>query len=416
MASAPIDLSQVPHCRNFAELVEILLKLGEVSMEEEPSKRHWLRPFLGPVFKASGVFIGWFLSRLPEKASYRVHHFAWKKLAGPAFCPFDENSVHLKAAELLHRDLMRFDGREPAILCLNSHPAVTGLDYLLNFELLRQASLAVCRIRGRAMAPKVIAALDPFALQEQPWMLEDIYTGFMGMYHMGLNRMSVQGGTSYGTAGHRVIHFLKNRGELVMMIGGGVAETGRLLYSTREFLWKMHRLSHIPLKETLRLDDRGVNAWRCLEGWVFTMLTRPAEAESSPEEKEAPQRHSQMGVIPPDVEESLVTLSRELSIPEKIFHRAFSRYKEEFARHTPYRERLFYNLMHRLVNRGTPIMLLTFAHKPHPAPAVEMTNPLGLIPGEKGSARFLTYKGGRREEFSQLIDDFSRQFISERFP
>lgn len=412
MPSAPIDLSQVPHCRNFAGLVDILLKVGE-AYEEIPSKKHWLRPFLGPVFKASGVFIGWFLSRLPERASYHVHHFAWKKLAGPAFCPFSGNSENLLAAERLHGDLKRADGREPAILCLTSHPAVTGLDYHLNFELLRHASLAVCRIRGRAMSPRVIAALDPFALQEQPWILEDLYTGFMGVYHMGLNRMSVRGGTSYGTAGHRVIHFLKRRGELIMMVGGGVAETGRLLYSTREFLWKMHRLSHASLKETLRLDDKGVNAWRSLEGWIFAMLTRTAQPEPG---EEAPKRHSQLGVIPPDVEESLVTLSRELNVSEKVFHRALSRYKEEFARHTPYRERLFYNLMHRIVNRGTPLMLLTFAHKPYPDPSVEMTDPIGLIPGEKGSARFWTYKGGKREEFSRLIDDFSRQFISERFP
>ncbi|UPT74365.1 MAG: hypothetical protein M0D55_01050 [Elusimicrobiota bacterium] len=125
----------------------------------------------------------------------------------------------------------------------------------LNFELVRHSTLALRAVRGRPCRPRLVVAIDPFALDTITVAEEGVYAGYMGNFHLGIDRLALGRGhpgpamsphTRWDRMPLRLFRWLGEGREVGMVLSGGVPATGRVLYGVRE--WARRARSQSPLR------------------------------------------------------------------------------------------------------------------------------------------------------------------------
>ena len=349
-----------------------------------PDKPPLVRALLEPPFNLAGMLARALFELLPPDAVLAIHDRGHRALAGGQAYPFDPAAPALERAAAESRALARRCGAEPALFALVSHPPVLGELGHLNFELTRHALLALRAVRGRPCRPRLVAAVDPFALDTVGLAAEGAYAGVIGLYHLGLDRLSFSRGrlsalllgeAAWPRLAWRLARRLRAGGEAAMALSGGTPATARVLYTAREWVWSRRRAS--PLRgrpaevlERLRRDpdfrrfeSQGRlgpalkrSAWRLLEAWLMSAAAgRPWDPESAA----APA--AETGILA-EAELSVARRGqRALGLdddPESLASR--------FSRETPPRGRLFRFLAARVLARGRPLLFLPVVHSVSP--------------------------------------------------
>lgn len=388
-----------------------------------PAKSRRQRACLEPLGIALGMLAAALLEKMPEGRALRVHECVLEKLSSPNSYPFAASSPALRGAGQLLDELSR-GGKEPALLAVISHPPVLGEAVHLNFELMRHGVSALCCLRRRPCRPRLVVAVDPFALDSVPLWQEGLYAGFMARYHLGLDRMiRLRKGigrrllrkTAWFTMPHRLLGALSQGEAVGMVLAGGVPSTARSLYAFREWLGRQLRLSPRRSRPGEVLSELKKNAdfrlffercaplpwrssWRLLEAWCLGVLAGSAAD----------------GRLEPGGEEALRACLAALALDEPEAGRALADLEREWARETPYRERFFRLLAGRVLAKGRPILFLPVVHRGGGVEplGVEIRNAWGWAEGGLGGVQVL--RPGRGPE-SLTAEAFARSFGEENF-
>lgn len=380
-----------------------------------PVKTEFQRRFLEPVTRLAGMLIALILEIVPADWSVAFHNKLFLTLAGGKSYPFDPASPAVTSARALAGTL-----RQPALLAAISHPPVMGDLAHLNFELVRHATLALREVRGAPCRPRLVVAVDPFALDTISVAEEGVYAGFMGNFHLGIDRLALGRGqpgpalspwTRWDRMPLRLFKALARGGEVGMVLSGGVPSTGRVLYGARE--WARRAREASPHKSdvskalaclgsdpgfaafskaaeaTLHLSGRP---WRLLEAWLMA---------------------AGAGLVPGTTAEGAAGAALScLAVPEPARSRLTGEFAESLARETPSRRRLFRLLVGRVARRR-PVVLLPIVHRTDPlgveereAWAIERTGP-GRVRVRRASSPSAS------EEMT--ADELSDRFTREHF-
>lgn len=369
------------------DLMNVVMRAAEIQLQGAvhslPHKNSTHRVCLEAPF----VFLGRGLSCLarmaPAQPMLRAQDWMFRRLASPHHYPFDESSPVLAGAAALVRNLTKELGREPALIALISHPPVMGEMAHLNFELVRHAARALRRLRGRDCRPKLVVAIDSFALDTIPIHEEGFYAGFMGTYHMGLDRLALErkglsGWLLRRTAWHRMpwrlAACLNGGGEVGLVLSGGIPATGRILYTVREWIGRQRALSpwrSRPMEllgrlraypDFSRFENNGPRAaglrsvWRLMEGWLMSAAAGVSGSPGGAGGAEA-------GSLSREARGSFLLGLEALELSSDQIDQAMAALDEELARQTPYRERFFKMLALRLLARGRPVVFVPIAHQ-----------------------------------------------------
>ncbi len=385
-----------------------------------PEKTDLQRAFLEPFLRAAGMVLAGVMEIVPADWTIALHNKLFLSLVGGRTYPFDPRAAAVVAARALAARLEKETGREPALLAAISHPPVMGDLAHLNFELVRHATLALRAIRGRPCRPRLVVAIDPFALDTINVFEEGLYAGFMGSYHLGLDRLALGRGhpgplmspqTRWDRMPLRLFRSLAEGREVGMVLSGGVPATGRVLYGARE--WARRVRAEGPLRakpaqalECLRADPAFVRfqtaaaalvplprgPWRVLEAWLMTAAA---------------------GLLPNETAESAARSALAcLKVPEEARASLLAGLSRDMTRETPSRRRLFRLLVGRSARRR-PLLLI---------PVVHHTEPLGVSERETwgvtwaGPGRARVIRAGRPDQSEDMTaEELAERFTQEHF-
>ena len=348
------------------DLMSILTGAGERAIARGgivlPRKDPWARSLLEPPFNLGGLLVRAVLERMPADRVLAIHDAVYRRLAEGRSYPFQEDAPVLLRAKAEAQRLAEAAGRECALVGLVSHPPVLGEMGHLNFELVRHAGLALRAVRGRPCRPRNVVAVDPFALDTAGLVAEGLYVGFMGLYHLGLDRLAfvrsalsarIVGETAWPRVVWRLDRRLADGGEVVMAVSGGVPETARMLYTMREWIAGQRHLSPLrdaPVEVLRRLraykDFRHFeaegplgsglrrSAGRMLEGWLMSVVAGHPWSAATQEPSSA-----ETGCLFPAAREALENGLCALDLSSEQRVEAWAVLDEEWSRETPFRRR-----------------------------------------------------------------------------
>ena len=284
------------------DLMRVVTKAYEIRLEAEatvlPAKPELQRIFLEPFSRAAGMIVAAVMELMPADWTVALHNKGLMALSAGRNYPFDPLSPAVVAARALAARLEKESGLAPALLAAISHPPVMGDLAHLNTELVRHAMLALREVRGRPCRPRLVVAIDPFALDTLSLLEEGFYAGYMGSFHLGLDRLALGRGhpgplmspqARWDRMPLRLFRSLSEGHEIGMVLSGGVPEPRRVLYGARE--WARRARAASPLHgdpaqahARLRADAAFVRfeaaaaahiplprgPWRLLEAWLMT--------------------------------------------------------------------------------------------------------------------------------------------------
>ncbi len=396
-----------PRTGTAQDLMRVITKAYEGKIEREgivlPVKTDGQRTWIEPLARAFGIALAGVMELLPGDAVVAFHDKLFKHLSAPRHYPFDAASKAVVSARALAARLESETGKAPALLAAISHPPVMGDLAHLNFELVRHATLALRALRGRPCKPRLVVAVDPFALDTTSIVEEGLYAGFMGTYHLGIDRLALGRGHPGTVLSPQVrwdrmpLRFLKrlaDGGEVGMVLSGGVPATGRVLYGIRE--WSRRARAAAPSRpgappplprELEELLPPGGGPWRMLQAWLMAAAAGLVPGETGA--GAAAKALDWLGVSGARREELLADLARDLE------------------RETPARRRLFRLLAGR-VARARPLIVL---------PVIHRSDPLGVEEREAWSVERASAGRVRvRRAFSpDAIEEMTDEDLAVRF-
>jgi hypothetical protein len=412
-----------PRTGTAQDLMRVITLAAERGLVESgaelPRKSEFARRWIEPFFRAVGVAISWLLEIVPADWTIAFHQRLFASLAAPYSYPFDPAAPALLRARALAAELRLRTGREPALLALISHPPVMGELAHMNLELVRHATLALRAVRGAPCRPRLVTAIDPFALDTLPISSEGLYAGFMGTFHLGIDRLAHGRGhpgtwltpdAAWSAMSPRLFSKLGRGGEVGLVLSGGVPSTGRVLYGAREWTRSARRSGArrarpVEAEAALRADPAfaafeksalelpgRTGAWRRFEMWLMA-----AAAGLIP------------GLAPRAAAESILGA---LDVPAAERPGLLADLEADLTRETPRRLRLFRLLAGRVARRR-PLVLI---------PIVHSTEPLGIsvreawsweaAPGGQVAATRADAPGVAR---TMTPDAFADLFVEENF-
>ena len=397
-----------------------------------PHKTTLQRLLLEVPCNIAGLIFSRFLEALPAERLARLHQKVFSGLASPKSYPFDDKSAALESSRELFRRVEKETGKKPAVLALVSHPPVLGDMAHLNFELMRHSLLAMRELGGASCRPRLVVAVDPFALDTASMPLEGIYAGVMGNYHIGIDRMALERGTASralvrSAAWHRMAYrlfgILRRGGAVGMVLSGGVPQTTRVLYAAKEWLASQRAQSALKSRpsEVLKSlrgkpgfalygkyagDARG--AWRALEAYLACALTGIME--------DGGQEHSaaDTGRLNEEAKAGAKDCLEALGFGAKQVQLALELLAEELARETPYRARFFRLLAGRVLKSGTPLVIVPVAHRIEGGLGVEIKPAWAWLGMQEGVVR-AREAGAKGPDWQGSPEAFAVRFVRENF-
>ncbi|MBI3553913.1 MAG: hypothetical protein HY077_15565 [Elusimicrobia bacterium] len=395
----PYSYSYPTHKTGTAQdLMSVVTRAYEVHLERTktalPAKSDWQRWLLEAPFAVLGLGVSLLLELLPAETVLRFHSWLFNALSSPHRYAFREGDEVLKHARELHDRVAAETGQAPALLALISHPPVLGDLAHLNFALVRHAMLAMRAARGAPCKPRLLVATDFFALDTIPVYQEGLYSGFMGTYHLGFDRLSVSRNpmsrcllrrTAWDRTPLRLLRLLGAGKEAGMVLAGGVPSTTRILYAVREWLGEVRRASALKgrpaevlrrLRQSAdfaRFEDEAplgerlkVSAWRMAEAWAMAALAGVFVGANGTESA------ADSGKLPDSARGRLLDCLSAFGLDGAEGEKALAALSEELRRETPYRARFFRVLAGRVLKAGRPIVFVPVAHRLTPEVGVEV--------------------------------------------
>ncbi|HXT00049.1 MAG TPA: hypothetical protein VN915_05205 [Elusimicrobiota bacterium] len=409
------------------DLLRVVTRAYELELQRKgivlPEKSEAARRWVEPLFRGLGVAFAKAMEAVPADWTVAFHDRLFKFLSKPRSYPFDPRNPRVVEARALAGDLERRTGRRPALLALISHPPVLGDLAHLNFELVRHATLALREARGRPCRPRLVVAIDPFALDTTSIAEEGLYAGYMGTFHLGIDRLALGRGhpgpsltplAAWAAMPMRLLRCLSEGGEIGLVPAGGVPSTSRVLYGVRD--WSRAARERSPLRarpadveKALRADpafarfERSAASavpaaaaegrpWRLIDAWLMMAAAGLLSDETA--EAAALSVLACLAVPPAERPGLLAELARDLS------------------RETPRRLRLFRLLAGRVARRR-PLVMIPIAHG---------VDPLGVSIGEAwswewtGPGRVTARRAGDpRTALETTPEAFGDRYIQENF-
>lgn len=413
-----------PKTGTAQDLLRVVTRAYELELARSgavlPQKTDFQRRWIEPPFRAAGVAAAWLMEVLPAELVLAIHDRLYASLAAPRSYPFDPAAPAVVRARALAERLRRDAGREPALLALISHPPVMGDLAHLNFELVRHATLALRQVRGRPCRPRLVAAIDPFALDTTSIAGEGFYAGFMGTFHIGVDRLAFGRGhlgpeltpqASWAAMPQRLFGALSDGAEVGLVLAGGVPTTGRVLYGVREWIRGARR--HSPRRARPAEVSAGLEAdasfarfekavaetvfvppgnWRVIDAWLMAAAA---------------------GLLPGEtIEKAAGSALACLAVPETERPALMADLARNLERETPHRRRLFRLLAGRVARRR-PLVLI---------PVIHSTSPLGVSAREAWGWEWLgpgRIRARRADAPDAPVDTtpekFADRFVEENF-
>lgn len=413
-----------PRTGTAQDLLRVVTRAWEIELEKTgttlPHKSDWQRRWIEPFFRALGVLFAKVMEIVPADWTVAFHDWVYARLAAPRSYAFDPTRSQIARARALAEALKGRSGREPALLAMISHPPVMGELAHLNFELVRHATLALRAVRGRPCRPRLVAATDPFALDTTAIAAEGIYAGYMGTFHIGVDRLALGRGqlgpaltpqASWSAMPLRLFRVLAEGGEIGLVLAGGVPTTGRVLYGVREWIRGARRKSPrvgrpvdveraLEAEESFRRFQKTVagvvfvppGTWRLVDAWLMAVAAGLLGGES--------------------VRDAAAAALKAFAIPAADQPALLADLERNLVRETPHRRRLFRLLAGRVARRRPVLMI----------PVVHRTSPLGIEVGEAwswewlGSGRVAARKADAPETAVETTAvAFADRFVEENF-
>jgi|CXWL01.1.fsa_nt_gi hypothetical protein len=362
-----------PRTGTTQDLMRVITKSYEDKMAREgvvlPAKSEAQRRFLEPVVRAVGIVVAKIMEAVPGDMGLAVHEKMFRVLSGDRTFSFNSGSTAVSGARALAARLKEESGLEPALLAAISHPPVLGELAYLNFELVRHALLTLREVRGRSCRPRLVAAVDPFALDNTAIIEEGLYAGYMGSFHIGLDRLALGRGhlgpalspqTRWDRMPFRLFRVLAEGGEVGMVLSGGIPTTGLVLYGMREWArraWCLSPMRCDPVAVLGRL--RKDELFARFESAVAPFL---ALARGPLRVIEIWLMSAAAGLVPGQTAEAAAgSILSSLAVGEAERRRLLEELARERTRETPIRRRLFRLLVGRVARRR-PLVLLPIIH------------------------------------------------------
>ncbi|MDX6768859.1 MAG: hypothetical protein SF051_04955 [Elusimicrobiota bacterium] len=408
-----------PKTGTAQDLMRVITRAYEAKLDREgtvlPHKSERGRRWLEPVARLFGIAVATVLSVLPAELYVAFHDRLYRGLAGGRVYPFDASSPAVRHAVELAARLAAETGREPALIAVISHPPVMGELKHLNFELVRHATLALRAVRGRPCRPRLVVAVDPFALDTTSLLEEGVYAGYMGTLHLGLDRLALGRGhlgpsltprTAWHAMPWRMLKLLGDGGEAGIVLSGGVPETGRVLYGAREWVREARAAARglvTPAEAGERLerepgfrafvDGAGVplpeGPWRRLEGWLMAAA---------------------VGLAPGGARETAARVLELLRVPASARPALLTGLEFDLSRETPRRLRLFRALAGR-VTRRRPLIIIPIVHSVSPL-GVEVREAWSWESAGRGRVKAGSAGEASRED---AVDAHARRLVEGNF-
>jgi hypothetical protein len=406
------------------DLMRVVTKAYEIRLEAEatvlPAKPELQRVFVEPFARAAGMIVAAMMELMSADWVVSFHNKGLLSLSPGRTYPFDPLSPVLVAARALAARLEKESGRAPALLAAISHPPVMGDLAHLNTELVRHSMLALREVRGRPCRPRLVVAIDPFALDTLSLLEEGFYAGYMGSFHLGLDRLALGRGhpgplmspqARWDRMPLRLFRSLAEGSEIGMVLSGGIPATGRVLYGVRE--WARRARAASPLHGDpaqahvfLRADaafarfeaaaavhiplPRG--PWRLLEAWLMTAAA---------------------GLLPGDTAEAAArSVLSCLRVPDESRAALLAELASDMTRETPARRRLFRLLVGRVARRR-PLILIPVVHRAQPL-GVDEREAWGVTWIGKGRARVVRAGAPDRAQ-DMTAEELAERFTQEHF-
>ena len=412
-----------PRTDTAQDLLRVVTRAYELEVERAgtvlPAKGDAARRWLAAPFRALGVCVAWIMEALPADWAMAIHDGAYARLAGRAY-PFDPASPVLVRARALAARVEAETGAAPALLAVISHPPAMGELAHLNFALGRHALGALRVLRGCSCRPRQVVATDPFALDTASVTEEGLYAGYMGTYHLGIDRMALGRAGAWRFMTPRALWFsmpfrllraLAEGGEVGIILAGGVPATGRIFYGVRE--WARRARAASPLKGAPDEVSRALRATESFLRFERALSSTLHLPRSSWRLVEIWLMSAAAGLLPDEtLEAAASTVLGCLSVPPDLRPPLLAELLRESSRETPTRRRLF-RLIAGRVARRRPVVFL---------PVVHSVDPLGVHVRE-GCSWELVSRGRVRVRRADAPDaavemdsgDFAERFVGENF-
>lgn len=397
-----------------------------------PAKSSVARGWLEPAFQAFGRAIALAGEVLPDGTSLMAQDALYKAIQGggpEADQPFDPAQPALVEAAALIKEAERRTGRPAAVACLLAHAPVEKEWLHLNPLMFRHALKGVVVARGKPCRPRLVNAVDAFALDMLDPVGEGAYAGYMSLAHLGFLRVTAArpaaGRAFTSSAGwdgiaRRILTLLSGGGDLIMVLAGGVPPTARGYYALREAVGRLCRESpgagdpHAALTRLKisapsfaaflgegEVGDLG-SAWRLIEAWVLSLaMTAPGR------------KALEAGRLDAVAAAGFIAAAAALQVTPPELVAARKSLEAELARETPFRERFLSLLTHRVAFAGRPVVLLPLVWGRLGAVKVAFASPVCLLPAPRGRALLLGPDGKTAES---TAGGWARDFVEARFP
>lgn len=389
-----------------------------------------VRNLVEPLFQAFGRALAELGELLPAAVSLSIQDRLYAIAQGGGGEPMvGRDDPALQAAEALALEAERRTGKRAAFACLLAHAPVDPQWLHLNVLLFRTAMIGLALARKVPCRPRLVNAVDAYGLDMLGVCGEGIYAGTMSRAHLGFLRLTrarppagrlLTAGVKWPGIVWRILGNLREGGELIMVLAGGVPITSRAYYALREAVGRLCRTSPgaaAPRAALERLASRepgfadflssgkvlcSRSAWRLIEAWVMDRaLTRTGRAALG------------AGRLDPVGEAAWVTAAAALEVPPADAAAARKILQAELARETPFRQRFLSVIARRVAASGRPLVLLPLAWGRIEAVNIAFGSPVCLLPAPRGLIRVLDSSG----EVAQMDSaEFTRSFVEPRFP
>lgn len=408
----------------------------QLSPQHFPSKPVSLRACLESPCNLIGRLLGGFLEILPAALVFRLHEKVFSGLASPWSYPYEATSPHLKEALRLVGRMEQETGTSPAILGLLSHPPVLGGMAHMNFELVRHVMWTMRYLRGINCRPRLVIAVDPFALDTASLIVEGLYAGVMGNYHLGLDRLSLTrcpvsrlllSRCSWPRMIYRFTSHLREGGELGMVLSGGVISTSRIIYVSREWLRRQRAgVSSTKTLQRLRADgdfalfekNEGFSghhsAWRLMEGWLMASLSGVRAGDGNDPGSSC----SNTGHLKGAGRETAEKCLQALGLSEERRRVALEELSTELSREMPYRSRIFRVIAERVLKKGRPVVFIPIVHRSQQNKdggyGIKIQSPWAWSEMVGRRVRVWTPRG-EQQPWEGEVEEFASRFVQESF-
>lgn len=412
-----------PRTGTAQDLMRVITHSYEERLEREetrlPIKGELGRRLVEPPARLIGMALGAAMELIPADWTVAFHDKLYGTLSAGKNYPFDPERPELVRAAALAAVLEAESGLAPALLALISHPPVMGDLAHLNFELVRHSTLALRRVRARPCRPRLVVAVDPFALDTTSIVEEGLYAGYMGSFHLGIDRLALGRGhpgtfltpqARWDRMPLRLFRTLAEGGEVGMVLSGGVPTTGRVLYGVREWARRARGLAPRRGDPARVLKDlRAEPGFARFEKNAAAGMALPRGAWRLMEARLMASAAGVFGAEP--IEDAARATLAVLSVPEAARPGLLADLHRDMTRETPARRRLFRLLAGRVAARR-PLVVV---------PVVHHTEPLGVSIGEawglvsEGRGRVRARRADRETTEIVAIEDFAEKFVGDNF-